>query len=498
MTGAAPAGSTPMSFVNELVARFKAQLLSEFIIAIAGVALIVGLARVLEPNSYGLLFLALSVFGTFQLIARLGISRSAGRYIAEYREADPGQIPFIVRSSLLVNLLTICITVFALLVSYRYIAVLLGEPEIEPLLLVGTALIVFGTLMTYLEKVLQGFEAIRFVAGLEVLGQVSRVVIALGLAVGFGAVGALVGYVLSAVLASAVGFLYLSRRVRDIRDETVSVEPGLRRRIVEYAVPITATNTAKVLDSTVDTLLVGYFLSPVEVGLYVVGDRVVRFVEKPMSALGFTLSPAFGSQKAAGNIGRISRIYELTLVNSLLVYIPAAAGLVLVADPLIRLVFGPDYGGAVIVLQVLGLFIVFKAITKITDNGLDYLGRARERAIVRGVTASMNVLLNVVLIPTMGVVGAAVATVLTYGLYTAANLYIVSTEFDLRIAYLSKQVGTITGITGVMSGVVFALLGYITGWLTLLSVVGLGVAVWAALSVATGILDPQKIRSILG
>ncbi len=488
-----------MSRVEELVSGFKAQFFSKTVSAIAGAVLIAALARLLQPERYGVFMLALTIFASFQLIARLGIAGSAGRYVAEFKEKKPEQIPHIVRFSLLLNLGAITVTCLGIFISYQYIIDLLGEPELATFLVVGTVLLAVGTVQTYLIKVLQGFEAIQFVAIMKMVEPVGRLLFALGLVLaGFGALGAYVGYVISSVLTVALGSVYLLIRVRKFHDTGSSVESGLRRRIAEYAVPLTATNSADVLDKRIDTLLVGFFLTPVEVGFYVISDRVVKLVETPMTALGFTLSPMFGSEKASGNIDRISRIYEITLVNSLLLYIPAAAGIVLVAGPLIRLVFGHEYSGAIIVLQVLSLYVVFKAITKLTDNGLNYLGRARERAIFKGITAVLNVILNVILLPIFGVVGAAIATAITYGLYTAANLYIVSLELDLRPWYLTKQLVSITLITAVMSAVVFSINGYISGWLTLFLVVGVGVGIWVVLSVATGMLDVREAISTLG
>lgn len=487
-----------MNLVDKLVSRFKAQLASKVIKAFAGAVLTVALARLLDPDGYGLLFLAISVIGIFQLVARLGIGRSAGRYVAEYKESAPAQVPFIFRVALVINVGTILFAGFVLLGSYRYIATVLGEPELGPFLLLGVLLVVLGTSLTFFEKVLQGFEAIKFVAFLQVFERIGRLILALGLVVaGFGAIGALWGYVLSALLASVVGFVFLLRRVHRLYDATTTVEPGLHRRIVEYAVPITATNTSQILDHRLDTILVGYFLSPVAVSYYVISEQVVKFVETPMSALGFTLSPTFGAEKAAGNVDRISRIYEEALMNGLLLYVPAGAGIVLVAEPTIHLVFGPEYSGAIPVLQVLGLYVIFNAITKVSDQSLDYLGRARERAIAKGITAVLNVALNFVLIPTFGVVGAAIATVITYGLYTAANLYIAAQEFDLHVDAMLKKTSLITGITIAMSVVVFGLSGQISGWITLGLVVGVGVLVWAVLSVATGLLRVRKIVSIL-
>jgi len=125
------------------------------------------------------------------------------------------------------------------------------------------------------------------------------------------------------------------------------------------------------------------------------------------------------------------------------------------------------------------------------------IGMSRIATFIRGGTAVLNVGLNVALIPLVGIVGAAIATVMSYGLYTAANLYIVSLELELRPAYLLGQVITIMAITAVMSGVVYSLLTYITGWVTLFLVVGAGGLIWIALSVAAGLLEPEKIASTL-
>ena len=487
-----------MSLRNTLASRFKAQLGSKAVTAVAGALLTVGLARLLEPTGYGLLSLTLAVASMFQLVARFGIGRSAGRYVAEYKENDPGQIPHIVRTAILFVSGSITVAVLVLTIGHGYIAAALGEPELVSLLLLSVLFIVFGTSVAFLEHVLQGFEHIRFVAGLKALERISRPILALGLvAAGFGAVGALWGYVLSSLIASIVGFVYLYRRVQSFYDGTAAVEQGLRRRIAEYAVPIMATNTSMILDKRIDTLLVGFFLTPVAVSYYAIAGQVVSFVITPLAALSFTISPTFGSEKAAGNVERISRIYEETLVNALLLYIPAGAGIILLADPLITLLFGSDYAGSVPVLQILGVYVIVTTVQQISDNGLDYLGRARERAIARFITALLNVGLNIALIPTIGVVGAAIATVVTRSMYTAANLFIISQEFDLRVAFILRKLSVITGITVAMSIVVFAFTGFISGWITLGLVISLGVAVWGVLSVTSGLLEVRKIVSML-
>ncbi|WP_418280452.1 flippase [Halorubrum sp. DTA98] len=486
-----------MSLASTLGDRFKAAFAGRVVSVISGAILAVALARLLDPDEYGLLFLSISVFGTIMLFSKLGIAKSTARYIAEYKETNPGQLRHVLRFGFLLNLVAITVVCALVLVTYEWIAQLLREPDLAPFLLIGVFFIAFGTVLTFVRVTLQGFEAIKATAGLRVIDTVSRLILTLGLLVlGYGAIGALVGYILAYLLAMIVGLAYLYRRYYP-RSTTEAFEPGLKRRIAEYAVPLTATNTANVLDKRIDTILVGFFIGPVAVAYYTIGKQVIEFIETPMSALGFTLSPTYEAQQAKGNPETAARIYEEALSHGLLFYIPAAAGLILVAEPVVELVFGTEYFGAIPVVQVLAIYAVLQSVTKLTSNGLDYLGRARERAIVKGVSAVLNVVLNVVLIPLIGVVGAAIATVVTYSMYTLANVYIIHTEFDLRVRFILKHIGSVLVIAGVMSFVVSLLLGYITGFLTLFGVVAVGVVVWAVLSIGAGLIDFERIYSVL-
>jgi O-antigen/teichoic acid export membrane protein len=277
-------------------------------------------------------------------------------------------------------------------------------------------------------------------------------------------------------------------------DHSVSVEPDLKRRIVEYAVPVTASEAAGNLSGRIDTILVGFFLNPIAVSYYTIAKQVVAMIQSPVNALGFTLAPTFGAEKSAGNIDTAARIYEESFIHIMLLYLPASVGIILIAEPLVGLVFGRDYLGAVPVLQVFGLYAIIQANLLVSDKGLDFLGRARTRAIIKSVTSAMNFGLNIVLIPRIGVVGAAIATVATSSLYAISNIYIIHQELQLKTMHLLKETGKIAVITSIMAIVVLLCRAFIDGWITLLAVVATGVLIWAVLSIKLNLVN---IRSII-
>jgi O-antigen/teichoic acid export membrane protein len=316
-------------------------------------------------------------------------------------------------------------------------------------------------------------------------------------ALGFGVLGAFAGYVAGLVVAAGLGaYLVYTRFVGEFEP---AAEPAadLSRRLLEYSVPLTATRSANVLDKKVDTLLVGAIAGMTGAGFYAVAKQVSNFASMPAASFGFTLSPALGEQANRENGERAARLYEQSLSYVLLAYVPAAVGLVLVAEPMVRYVFGTDYLGAVPVVQVFAGFVLVNAVNKITTDALDYLGRARARAVVKGVTAVSNALLNLLLIPSYGATGAAVATVTTYTAYTLANVYVIHGELDVGLRRVGRRAGLACLVSVGMASAVVLVLPYVSGVVTLLATVGLGASIWAVLAVASGAVDPDSVRQFV-
>lgn len=487
-----------MTSSKDIINGIKAQLVSEGVRVVANGLIIILLAReFLGPDEYGLLFLAISVFGVALLFSQFGISKSTARYIAEFREKDPGQVPHIIRISFLYIIATVLLVGGTITLLHRQIANLIGEPALASLLVFGLGYVAFETLRSYISHVLQGFNRITLSAIVGIIGNVSLITfILLFLVLGGGTVGALLGYIVGYGLACAAGLVIVFRLV-DGYDRANKIGYDLPRRILEYSVPLTVTGGANVIYKQVDTILIGVFLTPVAVGYYTLAKQIADFVIAPAGSLGFAVAPTYGEHKASGDTASAARIYETTFEYTVLLYIPAAAGLVLVAEPTVQFIFGNDYTGAVPIVQVLSAFVVLQAIDKITNDGLDFLGRARARAISKGGTAALNFVLNLLLIPLIGVVGAAISTVVGFTIMVFVNIYIIHRELTLSIDRIVRTTALVCIVTTGMCAVVIFFRPYITGLVTLFAIVGLGGLVWLFLSVLCGLLEPREVASAL-
>lgn len=486
-----------MSVTDRIVKGFKATFGARITSNVANGLLMLVLARLLlTPDEYGLLFLVISIVAVAQLGADLGIARSAARYVSERKESEPSTIPFILRTSLRYRLVLIGIVGVGLALGRDRIADVLGEPALSPLLLVGALYLAVQSIYAYYLALFQGFNRVDLSATIEVVNNVARLAFVVGLAaLGLGVVGALFGYVVGAALGVAVGSVLFYRRYKSYEDG--GGDRSLRNRILKYSVPLTATHGASVIDQRVDTVLVAYFVNPVAVSYYVLGKQLSEFIMVPASSLGFSVSPTYGEQKANEALDRAARIYETTLQYVFLLYIPAAVGILLVAEPAIELIFGSAYAGAGPVLQVFGIYVVFQAVTKVTTNGLDYLGRANARAVAKGTTSVANAGLNVLLIPLYGATGAAAATVITFGTYTLANCYVMHRELSLDLVRIARSFCLASAIAGGMGLAVVVLVPYASTIPSLAGVIAVGVAVWGALATLSGLVDPRETIATL-
>jgi O-antigen/teichoic acid export membrane protein len=461
--------------------------------------IVLALARyLLAPDEYGLLFLALSVVLFVQMFASLGLPRSAARYVSEYRETDPGQVPHIIRTALAYNVVTIVAFGAGMALFAEPIAGLVGEPRLVPFLRVGTLLVAATALTVFVRTLFQGLNQVQYSALTTVVLRSGELLLVVGLVVLTGEVmGAFVGYVLGAVLGATVGGALLYRRFYSQFEPAATMEPGLARRIFEYNLPLMTSRGAGALLSKTDVVLVGFFWNPAVVGFYVLGLQIAEFVATPAKSLGYVISPTFGERKASDDLGTAASVYEESFRHTLALYVPAAVGLFILADPAITLVFGEEYANAVPVVRMLTVFVVLKAVNAITNTTLDYLGVARLRAYAKVAGAALNVLLNVVLIPEFGAIGAAIATVATYGMLVGINVALLLRTLPLSVRRMVRTNVLVTLVGAGMGLVVFPAAVYVSSLPTLVAVVALGAVVWGVLVVASGLLDLDSVSRAL-
>jgi lipopolysaccharide exporter len=215
------------------------------------------------------------------------------------------------------------------------------------------------------------------------------------------------------------------------------------RGLVGYSIWTWLLSLAILLRNRSDTLLLGRLTNSTSVGVYAVGAEVALL---PTSELVEPLCRASFAGFAAANREGVSvtETFLRLMSSAVLVTLPAGLGLALVAAPLVRLAFGPEWEGAVPVLRVLGLagiMTVFGQISLHLMSAYSLLGRLTAVALAG---AALRIGLLLLLIPTYGITGAAwaaaVATLFDQGAILGMAMRHLKVRFGAFVSHIVRPV----------------------------------------------------------
>jgi O-antigen/teichoic acid export membrane protein len=395
----------------------------------AAVTLVLG--RVLGPTEYGYFALALAISTIAVFLSDLGITAATPRFLAERthsRQAVRAVLSDALRMKLIAAL-PICIALAALAGP---IADAFDTPQAAwPLR--GMSIVVFT----------QGF--FLFLTGaFEALGRISinlRIVaiesvfegtaMILLVAFGAGATGAAfgkaIGYTVGAALALAFIWRVVGRARAGDREQA-----GLRPRdIARYAGALLIIDGIFRLFSQVDVLLIGALLNGGRaIGLFEIPIMLAWFLHYPAGAIASAVAPRLAR--------RDDRPPDISMFARSLRYIVAFQGIFLAAtviwaEPILVHLMGPKYRDSAEVLQALAPFILLAGPAMLVSVGVNYLGEARKRIPLAIAMLTANILIDVLLLPSMGIVAGAIGNDVAYAIWVPGHLWILHRALGLQL-----------------------------------------------------------------
>jgi O-antigen/teichoic acid export membrane protein len=133
------------------------------------------------------------------------------------------------------------------------------------------------------------------------------------------------------------------------------------------------------------------------------------------------------------------------------------APLIVWAGPIVSLLLGSQYRASADVLRVLSVYIFFDGPSRLISTTVNYLGRAASRIPIVLVSLGFNIALDLILIPSIGVVGAAVGTTLaTSLLYVPAHFRVCRQELDLDLVPIATTFCRALISAALMASVLYA------------------------------------------
>jgi len=217
------------------------------------------------------------------------------------------------------------------------------------------------------------------------------------------------GAVISQFAAVAIAIVVTRPALSGLRDVATA------SRAVRLGVPLALSGVAVFVLNAGDRIVIQRELGATEVGRYQVAYTVGYVVVLLLTFTSQAWAPYFASvrdeaQRALGLAAARDELYRLL--------VPVVLGMTLGAPVALRIVAPASYrpAGLLVVVFLVALSAFPVADTFATGRALVTARHARPLAVVAGIAALVNLGLNLVLVPVVGITGAALATLVTFGL----------------------------------------------------------------------------------
>ncbi|KUH34407.1 polysaccharide biosynthesis protein [Thermococcus celericrescens] len=453
------------------------------------------IARYFSTGEYGVFNLALTVLNIALVVATLGFQNALPREVAFYREREPSKVGDLVSTALVIVAASSFVITALLVLGSGFVARVFSEERLVYALRIAALALPFWALTGVVIAVSRGFGRVREQVYFQniVYPIVWLVLVVLMAVLGLPFASIFWMY----ILAQSAVFLALIFEVHRIRlfNVKASFDPALGKKLVLFSLPLMFVGILNFLMTWTDTLMLGYYKGSEVVGLYNAATPLARLIPIFLGSASVIYSPIVTSLYAQGKIGEMGRVYQILTKWVFLLTLPIFAVMFLFPEATISFLFGEKYVSASTALQILSLGFMFHTFLGLNGMTLIVIGKPKLNMIGDTFAVISNVSLNLALIPRYGMVGAAVATAVSY---FVANVF--------RSYWLYKMTGIHPFSPNYVKplGISFLLLGVLK-WMSLdvgdiwhaIPVLVIFLAVYALLVLLSRSIDKEDVELLL-
>jgi O-antigen/teichoic acid export membrane protein len=368
------------------------------------------LARILGATGQGIYEQALNITIIASVIGRFGMDQAVTRFVAANASQNRWpQVAGVYRYAMLYAAGLSSIAVVVVYLLSPTLAMLFGDPNmVEPMRWMSFAILPYGLVMIQ-SYLLQGIERIEDSIFVQTLGiPIVNIPFLILLSGQFGVTGAAMSYLLSTCLIALLGYMLWNRYTPELKDVKAEYD---RQELLRTSRPLLVTDLSSTLLGRMDVILLGVFSTSSAVGIYSAGKRISNLASSFLTATSFVAAPKFASMYAQGQLEKLGSLARNAARLTTLISIPYLIAFLLFPNQIMS-IFGENYaeGGAVLALLAIGQFI--NSATGAVGYLLVMTGHEKLMRNITLSTSLLKVALLVLLIPPLGYIGAALATMI--------------------------------------------------------------------------------------
>jgi O-antigen/teichoic acid export membrane protein len=388
------------------------------------------IVRALSPVVFGHVALAHTVVLIVARVAQAGVPQGAARFLSADEETENSYE--IIRSSFGLILIGVVISSTVLYLSRYRLSTLLNDEQLPFYLTVLLPFVILFPLSRLSISILQAKELPKITVVIrDIFPYLGALSVFLSLSwIGVPAIGA-VSYWLTVPLAViAVTAVYGVQN--DWFPSTLArPDGGTTRDILSFSWPLAFESSFMLLLSNLDILMIGFFLSSQEVGWYRSVQPLRQSVIFVLTSVVFVYLPIATQYYERGDLAGLERLYRISTKWVVSATLPVVLVLALFSESIITTLFRQAYVPATPALSALAVGMFFRVAAGPTGTTLKAVNKPRVELVAAFIGLVSNILCNLVLIPTYGIFGAAVATGVGFTMFNLVELVVIYSRLDM-------------------------------------------------------------------
>tara|TARA_Y100000310_G_scaffold82857_1_gene79486 strand:- start:37883 stop:39403 length:1521 start_codon:yes stop_codon:yes gene_type:complete len=400
-------------------------------------------------SEYGLFSLGLGIIGIIIGISLFGLQRGVLRYVSYYRgKEDLGSVKGAIVYSLKISFMISFVLGILLFLLSDFIALnYFNNTNLSFILKILAIVIPINVINEVSLHAILGFQKIKYVVISKniILNLVKVLLTLILLYFSISIIGIAVVYVISFLISLIFSLYFLERKVFPIiRSKIKSIYVG--KEIFSFSWPLVFSSFAMMIMGWSDTIMIGLFKTVREVGLYNTALPTAQILYTIPQGLAFLVVPTLTYLFSKKDMNEFKLVYKSTTKWIFIINIILFSIFILFPKEIITILFGAEYSiaSSSLVILSMGLFLNYSFI--LTNYIPTVTNRTKLELLNISSGAILNIILNIILIPKYGIIGAAVATsisfLLTSVLYFIEGLWIIKIN-PLKLSYIKVIISII-------------------------------------------------------
>lgn len=407
--------------------------------AFSGYAIRVTLARNLSVYEYGLFYSLFTLFGFLSIFVDFGLTQGTINEIVKLRVNNKYEdIKNITLSILIIQLMLALLIVSGLLAASDLLSKYYYKADVSYILLPLSLYFLTIPLALFFINIIYGFGKTYYQTGLEFMKNIFVLfLIFVGLFVFNLKIEApAYGYAIANIIAFIILIPIFTKTFPHFFKLKFKFDSMNVFKTIKYGIYVTLATMGWLIITQTDTLMLTYYSSLENVGIYNVAVTVSMTLLYFAHAISAAIYPTFSEFKTREDTSNLSDMTSMIYSYIQIVVLPIAIIFFFYPEIIISILFGPFYAVGAMVLKIFAVAMPLISIGIINYNILAAIGRAQESFKIMLSGAMLNIFLNFLLMPQYGILGAAIASVLSYIIIMFFSTYKLRKIYGFTIQYL--------------------------------------------------------------